>query len=788
MKRKKLPAPPLSTIELPGLNSEKVRSYRAAFEGMNRLHGLSTRLLEATGLGELLEEILEATIALQRADFGNVQLYNRQTETLEIVAQRGFGPEFLDYFRSVPPGMGACGLALRRRQRVIIEDTEADSAYAPCRAAAAAAGYRAVQSTPMFSRDGELLGMLSTHFWQPHRPSEWNLRLTDLYVQQAAGLIERKQAEEALRASEARYRALVHATSAAVWRLNPDGKRQLSLEGDIFQGHGEPELQSGDWLSRIHPGDRARTHEAWRRAVSTQSLYEIEHRVMAADGGYRCLLTRGVPVRDAAGEVLEWIGASADITERKEAEVALREREAQLAFAQRVGRVGVWGRDLASGVSFVTEAWCDIVGIKDPTSVRSFPEFLALVHPEDRARVAAADRQTIETGSEMDLELRILHPERGERWMLARARCLPAADGKGQRLLGVIIDITEQKRTEEAWRASEERLRFAAQAAGFGIYELNLATGQAYRSPEYKALFGLRPNDEFELDADQVPIYVHPDDRALVRNVTRESRDPRGSGTKDVEYRVVLSDGAVRWLLVRGRTFFEGEGKARRPVGSRGIALDVTERKQLEREILEISGREQRRISQDLHDGLCQQLAGIEFRNSVLVQQLAQDQKAKAEAVGIGELIRDVNRQARLLARGLSPVSLETNGLMSALEELTSNVSKLFNISCRFECPRPVLLADNTVATHLYRIVQEAISNAVKHGQAKFIIVSLSCSGGQLTLRIWNNGAEFPADASAQGGLGLRIMQYRGEMIGATLKISSAIGKGTTIECTFKMN
>jgi len=182
MRRKKLPAPPLSTMELPDLDSEEVCSYRAAFEALNRLHELSSRLLEATGLGELLEEILEATIALQHADFGNVQLYNRQTETLEIVAQRGFGPEFLDYFRSVPPGMGACGLALRRRQRVIIEDTEADSAYAPCRAAAAAAGYRAVQSTPMFSRDGELLGMLSTHFWQPHRPSEWNLRLTDLYV------------------------------------------------------------------------------------------------------------------------------------------------------------------------------------------------------------------------------------------------------------------------------------------------------------------------------------------------------------------------------------------------------------------------------------------------------------------------------------------------------------------------------------------------------------------------------------------------------------------------------
>ena len=535
MKRKKMAAPPLSTIELPGLNSEKVRSYRAAFEGMNHLHELSTRLLEATGLGELLEEILEATIALQRADFGNVQLYNRQTEALEIVAQRGFGPEFLDYFRAVPPGMGACGLTLWRRQRVIIEDTEADPAYALFRAAAAAAGYRAVQSTPMFSRDGGPLGVLSTHFRQPHRSSEWDLRLTDLYVQQAAGLIERKQAEEAL-------------------------------------------------------------------------------------------------------------------------------------------------------------------------------------------------------------------------------------------------------------RVSEERLRFAAQAAGFGIYELNLATGQAYRSPEYKALFGLQTNDEFQLPAEQVPIYVHPDERALLRNVTRESRDPRGSGAKDVEYRVVLPDGAVRWLLVRGRTFFEGEGTARRPVRSRGIALDVTERKQLEQEILEISGREQRRISQDLHDGLCQQLVGIEFRNSVLVQQLAKEEEAKTEAMRIGELIRDATRQARLLAKGLSPVQLDAAGLMSALHELTSNASKLFNVSCRFECPQPVLVADNAAATHLYRIVQEAISNAVKHGQAKFIIVSLSCSADQLTLRIWNNGAEFTAGASAEGGLGLRIMQYRAEMIGATLKVSSAIDKGATVDCTFKIN
>jgi signal transduction histidine kinase len=218
------------------------------------------------------------------------------------------------------------------------------------------------------------------------------------------------------------------------------------------------------------------------------------------------------------------------------------------------------------------------------------------------------------------------------------------------------------------------------------------------------------------------------------------------------------------------------------------VLAAAIDRRKLEEELLAISGREQQRIGQDLHDGLCQQLVGIEFRNSVLARQLAKEEAAKTEAERIGELIRDATRQARLLAQGLSPVQLEANGLMSALEELTSNAAKLFNITCRFECPRPVLVADNTVATHLYRIVQEAITNAVKHGHAKSIIVSLSSSADESTLKITNNGAEFPAGANAKGGLGLRIMEYRADMIGATLKISSAKDKGTTVACTFKMN
>jgi PAS domain S-box-containing protein len=207
------------------------------------------------------------------------------------------------------------------------------------------------------------------------------------------------------------------------------------------------------------------------------------------------------------------------------------------------------------------------------------------------------------------------------------------------------------------------------------------------------------------------------------------------------------------------------------------------ERRGLEEELLNVSNREQRRIGQDLHDGLCQQLAGIEFRNSVLVRQLQELPAAQAEAAQLGELIRDVNRQARSLARGLLPVQLEPNGLMSALRALTANATKLFNIVCKFDSPHPVLLENPVVATHLYRIAQEAIANAVKHGRAKTVDVKLEKVEEVLLLTIQDDGAGFSPSKQQPGGMGLRIMTYRSKMIGASLQVNSAPGQGTTIQC-----
>ncbi len=215
------------------------------------------------------------------------------------------------------------------------------------------------------------------------------------------------------------------------------------------------------------------------------------------------------------------------------------------------------------------------------------------------------------------------------------------------------------------------------------------------------------------------------------------------------------------------------------------VLAAAIERRQLEEELLATISREQRRIGQDLHDGLCQHLAGIEFRNEALARDLENDPAAREEAEKIGALLRDGTRQARMLARGLAPVELEKNGLMSALAELATNSAHLYRIACNFRCDRPVLVTNEMTATHLYRIAQEAISNAVRHARATTIAISLRSVGDEAMLTVANDGAPLPEEPGREGGMGLRIMRYRAELIGATLRLGSATEGKTELNCTF---
>ncbi|WP_069130638.1 sensor histidine kinase [Rhodohalobacter halophilus] len=210
-----------------------------------------------------------------------------------------------------------------------------------------------------------------------------------------------------------------------------------------------------------------------------------------------------------------------------------------------------------------------------------------------------------------------------------------------------------------------------------------------------------------------------------------------------------------------------------------GIVRDITEQRRLEQEVLRISEHERHRIGQDLHDGLGQMLTGISLINRNIANSLREDGHELAEEVDdITRLVKEADEYARSLSRGLIPVEFEGQGLKAALERMLKNAEKLFNITCRLDIPDNLHFEDSTSLTHLYRIIQEATNNAVKHGNASEVYISIEPGKERIVIKIEDNGTGFSDDWEEERGLGVRIMHFRSRLIGANLDIATSEALG----------
>lgn len=220
-----------------------------------------------------------------------------------------------------------------------------------------------------------------------------------------------------------------------------------------------------------------------------------------------------------------------------------------------------------------------------------------------------------------------------------------------------------------------------------------------------------------------------------------------------------------------------------------GILRDITRRKELEREVVEIASLEQRRIGQDLHDSVGQELTALNIQVSDLAETLRTDPSGGAKLVEqMTQGLRRSQQELRAVLRGLLPVAVDTEGLMAALSDLADRIQREGKAACEFDCPEPVSVADNLTATHLYLMAQEAVHNAIKHAQPKNIRISLE-SKDLLALSVQDDGIGMPAEPTEDhGGLGLRIMRNRASIIGATLTIQPAEPTGTLVTCTLLRN
>ena len=221
---------------------------------------------------------------------------------------------------------------------------------------------------------------------------------------------------------------------------------------------------------------------------------------------------------------------------------------------------------------------------------------------------------------------------------------------------------------------------------------------------------------------------------------------------------------------------------------------DVTDWRMLEREVLEISKAEQRRIGHDLHDGVCQELTGLGLLAQGLADQLAAETASVAlETAGIlnlcevarrlSEGIGSATSHTRDLSHSLIPAAIDTLGLQISLEELAVSTNSLHDIVCSFECDASIHVADSVAETHLYRIAQEAVANAAKHSEAKNIRIALLKKENRVTLQVQDDGNGRSTVRQDSNGLGQRIMKYRADLIGAQLEIQANEGRGTVVTC-----
>lgn len=275
-------------------------------------------------------------------------------------------------------------------------------------------------------------------------------------------------------------------------------------------------------------------------------------------------------------------------------------------------------------------------------------------------------------------------------------------------------------------------------------------------------------------------LFAPPDERAAEREVFERVL----SGRDPVQHESPLMTKSGGRRLVAWSNGAPSAGDVDEGVKVIKTGIDITERKQLEAEILRISDYEKQRIGQDLHDGLGQHLTGIELMTEVLEQQLAKESKSgAARAFEIAEHVREAIHQTRMLARGLAPVTLESEGLMCGLQELALTTQSLFKVACSLRCDPPVLMEDKQAAMHLYRIAQEAVSNAIKHGKAKRIEIGLNETEGRINLAVHDDGTGF-SKVPRTKGMGLRIMRYRAGMIGGSLVVQHGAAGGTTVVCS----
>jgi two-component system CheB/CheR fusion protein len=588
---------------------------------------------------------------------------------------------------------------------------------------------------------------------------------------------ERHNSARALERSEARFEHAVWGTSVGLWDHDiandalhwwNDWCETLDLDPCGGSRHSER------WDAKIHPDDLPQFACRYEKLIEGDSgSYEGEYRIRTRSGSWRWILSRGrATARDKAGRAIRLAGATIDIDARKRVELALRDSEARLETAIWGADLGLWDWKLEDDSLLWLSDWPTRYGIDASVRAVRRDEWVGRVHPMDRQKYSAEDHALIFDGSNAaESDYRIQTSSGDWRWVNVRTRVIERnAAGKALRIVGACIDVDARRRAEQMLRTQAMILDTMRE----GVVLVTLNGRIEFTNPAFNRMFD-RKTEELagtsllELFYGRQPPAQNVDSEGLPQLLRR-------GGKRDMLFRRHNGNQFAGEVL-SAEIELSGEKKIL------VVVQDVSERKRLESEVIDIANRERRRLGADLHDGLGQELTGI----SLMIRSLAK--RAAVAATGaapeLNEIIALVNhaiQSSRKMALGISPVTLERGGLMPALQALIAWSRDSYDIDVQLRVAiRSPLLVGESAAAHLYLIVQEAINNAVRHGRAKSIAVSLRTNRALVSLSISDDGVGIVENQARGAGMGLKLMQYRCAVIGGVMRVKRRPGGGTRI-------
>ncbi|MBD1827977.1 PAS domain S-box protein [Microcoleus vaginatus GB1-A2] len=670
---------------------------------------------------------------------------------------------------------------IERTNQVWMEAAQTNSLYdIEYRLRGADGNYRYFQArgVPILNEDGSL--------------REWVGTCTDIH--------DRKQAEDAIKQSEERYRSLIVATSQIAWTADAEGRCPDLPSWRAYTGQTEAEVIGLRWLDAIHPDDCERTNQVWMEAVKTRSLYDIEYRIRGADGNYRYFQARGVPILNEDGSIREWVGTCTDIHDRKQAEDAIKQSEERYrsliaATSQIVWTTDAEGRcqDTPSMRAYTGQTEAEVVGFG----------WLDAIHPDDRERTIQVWMEAVQTKSLFEIEYPLRSSDGNYRYFQARGVPILNEDGSIREWVGTCTDIHDRKQAEDAIKQSEERYRSLIAATSQIVWTAD-AEG---RSPDQPSLRAYTGQTEAEVVGSGWLEAIHPDD--LERTIQVWMEAAQTNSVYDIEYRLRGADGNYRYFQARGVPILNEDGSLREWVGT---CTDIHDRKQTEivqakaREAAEAASRAKSEFLANMSHELRTPLNGIMGYAQILQRSKALNEEERSRIDVIYQcgshlltLINDILDLSKIEAQKveLMPTDFHFPAFLQGVAEMCRIRAEIKGIQFHFPSSPELPIGIRADEKRLRQVLFNLLSNAIKftdEGSVTFIVSF--ATEEKIRFEVRDTGTGIPQEQlqaifqpfeqvgdrkrQTEGtGLGLAISQRIVELMGSSIQVQSEMNVGS---------